>query len=895
MHARLDGAVDEVAGVARARWPRLRRTARRLAIVGMALGALAAAPRRAAADTWSDASSKLDAFDKELPALAAITAPDKASLKADTSVSRLIEAQVAFGVGDYDTSSVLLYEVVSKNAATPGATGVDVGVYYLAESLYQQGDLAAARTYFARVVDEIGAASRYYQAALERLVELAILLDEHEGIEARLTALGQVAAAGGRPSATYVRGKYAASRGQHDDALALLAQVPAGSTYDFQAQYVTGTVYVAKGDLPRAIEAFTALAARKPSRAADRRVIELSFMALGRLNYERDLPAKAIDSYLEIDRKSDLFADALYEVAWVYVKGKQFDKALRALELLALTDPNSTKLPTVKILEGNLRIRKAQLLRSRQIEGMVSAEGTPAEEYDRARTVFGNTHDTYKEPLDAITAVLAGTGCLDSERGGLVKPPAPPPELAPIDPAAPAPVDPAASADATATGAVPAAAPVCIVASPADFLDQLSGRNSKAFSIDAELPSIGAAWLREDAEVARVIDVESDLGDIQDSIEESESTIERLELSMSLANKVKLFPELGKKRARATDMQAALLAMQLAVVEEEVTLAPAGGNDPALAALTTARKLAVAELANLPTAEKAFAERVARVRGSYDTLEGTASQVQVALDGLEAARAELQAALADPATGVFQRAQLTQGLAEVDADIGPMRAELTALRADIALGRDEAAARDEFALYAKATRQKARQAIAAEHAALKAALGAGANPAFDRTMTRANVLEDKLEALNKRLDDTAEAALVDVRAEVAANKTELAATRAEFLQLEAESRAIGGEVVARAMVGTQDDLDDVLVRADVGKVDVAWSQKEDVDADLKSFTLSKQRGLKQLYIEFKDILDEEKALKAAAAAAATPTPTPPTDAPPTPPASTPAPTTGGTP
>ena len=99
--------------------------------------------------------------------------------------------------------------------------------------------------------------------------------------------------------------------------------------------------------------------------------------------------------------------------------------------------------------------------------------------------------------------------------------------------------------------------------------------------------------------------------------------------------------------------------------------------------------------------------------------------------------------------------------------------------------------------------------------------------------------------------------------------------RSEFLELEAESRALGGQIVGQAMIGTQAQLNDVLVRADVGVVDVAWSQKEDVDADLKSYTLSKQRGLKQLYIEFKDILDEEKALKAAAAAAAAPPAPPP--------------------
>ena len=75
-------------------------------------------------------------------------------------------------------------------------------------------------------------------------------------------------------------------------------------------------------------------------------------MAIGRLFYERDQPARAIDAYLNISRRSDLFSDALFEASWVYVKNKEFNKALRALELLALSDPNSYRLPEVRILEG---------------------------------------------------------------------------------------------------------------------------------------------------------------------------------------------------------------------------------------------------------------------------------------------------------------------------------------------------------------------------------------------------------------------------------------------------------------------------------------------------------------------------------------------------------------
>src|SRR5262249_36528326 len=154
----------------------------------------------------------------------------------------------------------------------------------------------------------------------------------------------------------------------------MFSAVPKGSEYDTQATYYLGTTYIAKQDLAKATDVFSELVTRKPKSNADRRVIELAQLALGRVYYERDQPAKSIDSYLLVDRGSDLFPTALYEVSWVYVKSTQSDKALAALELLNRLDPTSTNTPTVRILEGNLRIRKAQLLRTAEITNTVASE-----------------------------------------------------------------------------------------------------------------------------------------------------------------------------------------------------------------------------------------------------------------------------------------------------------------------------------------------------------------------------------------------------------------------------------------------------------------------------------------------------------------------------------------
>ncbi|MGE0403577.1 MAG: tetratricopeptide repeat protein, partial [Kofleriaceae bacterium] len=315
----------------------------------------------------ADVEGKLNLYEQEARQLSQ-TLPALNNDNQDTN-RRLSDAQVVFYLGDYDAAALMLFEMAGR----PGPDQ-EAAQYYLAESLFHKGDKGAARSYFTQVTARANTGARYYALALVRLVEIAIAQQDATDVDATLAALDRVTPR--PPQAPYVRGKWLFSQGKYDDAIAQLNEVPRDSAFDAQAQYYVATTLVAKQDTARAIEVYAALASRKPKTANDRRVVELAQLALGRLYYERDQPSKAIDSYLLIDRNSDLFPDALYEVAWVYVKGKQFDKALRALELLALSSPNSNRTATVRILEGNLRIRKAQMNRQAQITNTVEANQT---------------------------------------------------------------------------------------------------------------------------------------------------------------------------------------------------------------------------------------------------------------------------------------------------------------------------------------------------------------------------------------------------------------------------------------------------------------------------------------------------------------------------------------
>jgi hypothetical protein len=149
----------------------------------------------------------------------------------------------------------------------------------------------------------------------------------------------------------------------------------------------------------------------------------------------------------------------------------------------------------------------------------------------------------------------------------------------------------------------------------------------------------------------------------------------------------------------------------------------------------------------------------------------------------------------------------------------------------------------------------------------------------DQAARVASLLEDGI----TKIDATVETALVGVRTQLVTEKQELAAQRADFLEVEAESRAVGALILAAGFRNVKDKLYDVVIRADVGNVDVHWSQKEDIDQDVKRFQLERTREVKQIRDEFRDVLDK------VAPPITNPTPAP--DAPATP--ATPAPTPAG--
>lgn len=785
------------------------RISRYLLAAALGAGTITVSASSASAGVLDKIAKKLVTIDAEVSTMGqGLSRPDSIGKKQTTDLvnRRLIDAKVNFGVGNYDDAAVMLYDFVEKQT---GHRSWDEALYYLSESLFQKGDFVAARSYFIRLVDERGLRSKFYQQSLERLIELTLKLDDPEGVDKWLAALDQVPQQELRDSVPYVRGKYAYFLDKFDEALTHFGKVPATSKYYAQAQYFIGVNFVAKAELGQASDTFKKLIQRKAGTTEEMRVAELSHMALGRLYYERDQPSKAVDEYLRISRRSDLFDDALFEVTWVYVKNKEFNKALRALELLSLSDPTSERMPDVRILEGNLRIRKAQGVAE---EG----KGNSKEEYDRATEVFTLTRDNFRGSHDKLKEVV------ESQED------------------------------------------------PSTFLAQITGRSSETFEVASTLPEVAAAWLRQQPEVARVVNIETDLGQIESEIQEAEKTIARLEAAIDTPSRVNIFPSLAAKRHRSVEILEDTFSIRAQLSQHERALTSKyadGGEKAELDSLRAKRNKLVEELKALPDSEKGESARIGAARNRFTKLEERAAEVSTVIDVTEATLVALEKYVADqgPAIKAEEVAKINAELVASRVDVDKMREELASIRRDSTLGKDRAGTGDETADQRKQIRADLRTALDNEHEYMKRLSGKMSSKDQSKMQqiaaltAQARGATNKLDTINGTIDAIVDEALGEVRSALNDEKAHLGAYKQEFTNYEAESHGLGGEVLALSFQSVTDKFYDILVRSDVGIVDVAWSLKEASETLLKRLNLDQARERKTLDSNFADVIREIRA------------------------------------
>ena len=369
-------------------------------------GTLLAAPRESLA---LDAEAALSSASQQIAGVAqglgAIQQAIQSSRAQERSPEqRIADAVLLIGSKDYNRAISVLNEVLEKYPKHP--TAYPDALVTLGETYFRAKQYYSSRRTFKEVVERSADPrfGRNIGKALGRMVDITLRLKDYEKLDAIFASMNKVPPQAVGSGLAYAKGKGLFVRKDWAGARNALASVDPKSEYHHQAQYFLGLITVKEATPPKvvlpdgeapppapkdryvkAIDIFQRATQLSGDTPEHRQVIDLCWLAIGRLLYEADQWAQAVQAYNHIDRSSPEFGTMLYELAWVYVRLGDVERAQRALEALAVADPNSQNIADGLLLRADLMLRAGQFDKSLKV-------------YEGVRT----TYDPMRAKVDAF-------------------------------------------------------------------------------------------------------------------------------------------------------------------------------------------------------------------------------------------------------------------------------------------------------------------------------------------------------------------------------------------------------------------------------------------------------------------------------------------------------------
>ena len=357
------------------------------ATLAVLIGVFSTDARASSDDAVSSAQGELAQVGANMAGVQAAMA--RVKVERESPEKRLIDGQQLYAAGEHSRAILVFSELMEE---FPTAANYADALWYRGESYYAAHDYLSARRDYKALVDRSSEPSfqRYMGKALARQVDVVFRMDDPASAVAPIVdKLNQVPPGEVDAELLYAKGKAYFLESAWNDAAAAFNQVANGTAYTHQARYFAALVTLrlarpatgVKGTTPPnykpAIDAFHSVTDLPPDTPDHRHVIDLAWMAVARLFYETEQYQRAAAAYGKIDRSSPEFDTMLYELAWVYVRMGDTDRADRALDLLMVADPNSTNIGDGTLLRADLLLRSGSFDRALALYQSVLAQFEP--------------------------------------------------------------------------------------------------------------------------------------------------------------------------------------------------------------------------------------------------------------------------------------------------------------------------------------------------------------------------------------------------------------------------------------------------------------------------------------------------------------------------------------
>ena len=790
--------------------PRARASLASLAVV---LATASSAGSSFAADGDADANraqTEVTSVDRESSSVQA--AIEKAKSQRYTVEQRLTNGELLYRTKDYPRAVVVFSEILEE---FPDTASYPDALWLRGETFYAQKEYLSARRDYRALVDRYTEPrfNPYFGKALARLVDVSLRLNDLKGLDEVFQKINQVPPSQVDAALLYAKGKGYYFKADYASALGALQSVPNGNQYTHQARYFQGMVAIkqarpstpppipagAPGDanvrvVPTnykvAIEQFRVATELPPDTDEHKQVIDLSWMAMGRLHYEMENYTQAAESYSKVGRDSPEFGTMLYELAWVYVRLGDVQRAERALEVLQVADPSSSLVGDGTLLRADLLLR--------------------AGAFDKSLQLYLGVREEY-EPMRAKLEAF-----IDQNP------------------------------------------------QPGVYYDKLSQQQLDLLDQNDQIPPLAIRWARDAEDGPMAFAVIDDVNQCKTLIRQSYQLVDKLNIILNAANRVRAFPELQAGEERALSLLNRISKMRLAIAKGMDDEEPADLQGD-IGQIRAQRRTAQGVIAQLPISSGEFADRDYAGAKQWNTVSQDLSRRGVEIDYLNATINGLRRMLKEDAQRGVARspsdvARFTAELDDNERLLKQRQGEVVELRRQIEIGRAQIGIGDARYQNDGQARVDFRTALEREvQLASQGQAGGGAQRYAGKVraaLEQSRAVEDKLVAQFAELERQVAARIAEVQAKVEAERVKINGFNMTLGAYDTEAHDLVGQVAKRNFVLVRDKLRGIILRADVGITEQAWEVREEELDRVHNLQTERAREEQLLDEELREVLDD---------------------------------------
>ncbi|MFW5920591.1 MAG: tetratricopeptide repeat protein, partial [Polyangiales bacterium] len=718
---------------------------------------------------------------------------------------RLTDGELFYRLQDYVRASIIFTDIVENHS---GHRAYPDAKFLLADSLYKAGDYLGARRHFRDVIADADEPSfrPYVQRALGRLIEIAIHLRDFEGVEQYFDRLNRLPPEEVEATTNYFRAKFLYNKAvPTEDVLR-----GAGEEEDEPPPAI---------DVPgldRASEAFQTVPSGSPYYPQSRYFIGVIHTLRGEYPQAIEAFRRVLRTKATTPEHREVIDLTHLALGRLYYETDQLDQSIEVYQQVPRTSP---KFDTALYEIAWAYIRMGDSTRaSRALEVLQVAK--PDSKYiPDAKLLRGNLllrDGRFDDANEVFRDVRNQFGPVHRELKDMVE--------AHDDPQA--------------------------------YFKQLVRENLEAFDANAFLPDEARRWATlEEGDMARALGVLSDLSQARKLVDETEDLVDRLNGAINAPNRVSVFADLRSQRERTTALRNRLASVRRTLIDKEEDL-PSGSGE--LASVREERRRIENVLGQMPTDGDDFIVRDDQLLGRYRKLEKQLSGLEVELMGMEARITATERYLSDTteqgdapegAEGVQQ--ELKQQREAVEG----YRERIEELERQIEIGRIQVGVGDSRYQRDDRLRKEYNELVERERELLAAA-GVQRPAELDRLFGRVAEVESVLDQHDARIEEVLEERVGDMRGVIEEESDKLGGYRDELTALETETEEVVGAVTYANFDDVRGRFYDLVLRADVGRIDVGWARREEHRLRIDMLTRERSRELESLDDEFREIVDE---------------------------------------